>query len=285
MNTDSGFHIGKTHAVCQDYVINGYDDISKLHYIFLADGCSSSPQTDVGARVLCHAAKSQLIYRHSSLLDIDEQRVIDTSHVTCNMLGIPNTCLDATFISMLSNEEEIGINIIGDGAVALKDKNNIIRIISFHYDKNFPFYLNYKHNSNSEIFKQWKEMSPAHSFNVSVLEQESSIKTQDNPYLLFAEEDNVSTIIVGTVQTFIKLCTEHYNYVAILSDGIGSFYQIDEQGKTHEFTDLDVIHDVLDFKNTNGKFAKRRLNKFKRKCEKEGIYHYDDISLGVINLV
>src|SRR5215203_2249321 len=50
MNTDCFFNIGATHSVCQDYVVAS-------PYLILSDGCSSSPDTDIGARLLVKAAE------------------------------------------------------------------------------------------------------------------------------------------------------------------------------------------------------------------------------------
>ncbi|HYO91642.1 MAG TPA: hypothetical protein VEQ40_08400, partial [Pyrinomonadaceae bacterium] len=69
MNADSAFLIGATHAVCQDYAVagNGTPDeraaVSNLQanpYVILSDGCSSSPDTDIGARLLVKAAEQVL---------------------------------------------------------------------------------------------------------------------------------------------------------------------------------------------------------------------------------
>ena len=45
--SDSYFKIGKTHLICQDYALHSEGHIS------LSDGCSSSPNTDIGSRLLC----------------------------------------------------------------------------------------------------------------------------------------------------------------------------------------------------------------------------------------
>ena len=46
MNTDGAFYIGTTHEVCQDYCMAENDAI------VVSDGCSGSPGTDMGSRVL-----------------------------------------------------------------------------------------------------------------------------------------------------------------------------------------------------------------------------------------
>src|SRR6476659_1428102 len=54
MNADATINIGATHALCQDYVI------AKDRHVILSDGCSSSPDTDIGARLLVKALEQNL---------------------------------------------------------------------------------------------------------------------------------------------------------------------------------------------------------------------------------
>ncbi len=284
MNTDSALYTGKTHPVCQDYVINGQKN-DKLHYIFLADGCSSSNQTDVGARILCHTGKFYISFI-TALDDIkvDHENTINSSHIACGVIGIDAKCLDATLISAVGTPETVKVDVAGDGVIALRDREGLLRIISFEYDKNYPFYLNYKHPSYQDRYESWIAEKQIHSFEVCVLDSQAVIKTQDNPNLLFHSEDNNSTITIRPENTEISICPEYYDFVAIMSDGVKSFYETDATGKMATLDYLNVVHDILNFKNTNGEFVKRRLNKFRKKCEQDKIHHYDDISLGVINL-
>ena len=64
MNTDFYCEIGDSHVACEDYALAGKinDNIS---YAIVADGCSSSPNVDVGARVLAHAALDYLTSQFS----------------------------------------------------------------------------------------------------------------------------------------------------------------------------------------------------------------------------
>ena len=69
MNADSAFRMGSTHAVCQDYAVaSAWTAAAHTDgaappprpYIILSDGCSSTPDTDVGARLLVKAAEPLL---------------------------------------------------------------------------------------------------------------------------------------------------------------------------------------------------------------------------------
>jgi hypothetical protein len=54
MNANHYFSIGKDHAICQDYAISKL--INNGGCAILSDGCSSSPSTDIGSRLLAMAA-------------------------------------------------------------------------------------------------------------------------------------------------------------------------------------------------------------------------------------
>ena len=59
MNADSAVNIGSTHSLCQDYVIARNPD--RAPYVVLSDGCSSSNDTDIGARLLVRAMDQRLV--------------------------------------------------------------------------------------------------------------------------------------------------------------------------------------------------------------------------------
>ena len=70
-----------------------------------------------------------------------------------------------------------------------------------------------------------------------------------------------------------------------MSDGVHSFYETQNLGTSIINADLsyvDVITEVLNFKNFNGQFMQRRLNRFLKFCQKNNWHHADDISFGTI---
>jgi len=62
MHADHHYEIGSSHVACEDYAMSGTQE--GLTYAILSDGCSASKDSDVGARILCHLAKSALMYLH-----------------------------------------------------------------------------------------------------------------------------------------------------------------------------------------------------------------------------
>ena len=57
VNLDWFMKTGRSHNICEDYVMVG---LNPMPHMILADGCSTSPHTDVGARILVMVAKMYL---------------------------------------------------------------------------------------------------------------------------------------------------------------------------------------------------------------------------------
>ena len=64
-----------------------------------------------------------------------------------------------------------------------------------------------------------------------------------------------------------------------MSDGIHSFYKINEQGKREHIDFLEIIKKVIDFKNYHGIFVQRQIKAMMKRLKKENIFHYDDFSV------
>ena len=56
---DAFFAIGSTHDICQDYALAL--NISNRSLLIVSDGCSASPSTDIGARILSRCAAQVLL--------------------------------------------------------------------------------------------------------------------------------------------------------------------------------------------------------------------------------
>ena len=57
IHVDCAFRMGRTHLVCQDYAAVA---AGEFPCVLLADGCSWSPDTDMGARLLVRSALTTL---------------------------------------------------------------------------------------------------------------------------------------------------------------------------------------------------------------------------------
>src|SRR5215510_2075397 len=107
MNADATINIGATHSVCQDYVIVRND------YVILSDGCSSSPDTDIGARLLVKALDQTL----KQPGDIEElhKNAARVALGWANMIALPPQSIDATLMSIHVTGDDFIIACSGDG--------------------------------------------------------------------------------------------------------------------------------------------------------------------------
>ena len=112
----AAFAIGATHAVCQDYAR------SDGRLALLSDGCSGSPDTDIGARMLVTAALLEPI-----IDDALPRRAAARARqwALSQGLGVPDHtpgCLDATLLLAWRDADSLHALVAGDGAVAVRQR-------------------------------------------------------------------------------------------------------------------------------------------------------------------
>jgi len=265
--------IGKTHKICEDYIISGYDPVP---YIILADGCSSSKDTDVGARILCLIAQQYLKYNRDSIQDIDEtkmgQYIINRADLLMIQLGLDNSALDATLIIAYYDSKVLKIIMYGDGSI-ISVNNDRMKIETIDYTKNTPYYLSYNLNRKRR----------------DIYYSNKIIKTVTQHYYPHEDLQNDS-LVVGT-QDYDKEYISAYviepdenTTVLICSDGISTFFNKEQS----EFLHLrDFVNDFTSFKTLKGEFLKRRLLSKKgaiTKLKQKGYEHLDDLSIGAFTI-
>jgi len=258
MNIDTFLEIGSQHKICEDYIISGNDPFP---FIIISDGCSSSDNTEMGARILCHLAKQYLKYR--PLFPVDYHKmgawIIHNAELVIRQLGLKLPCLDATLIVSYEYEDMIYIYFYGDGCLVTKNPQGII-IKHIEYSKNAPYYLSYQIDEKSnELY--------------NTLNIEKKIITE------FEDRTNSKMTVPFDGITYFVISNE-MDMILLASDGLQSFMQ-QTSNKIERFTPMDIITPCINFKNTNGNFLKRRLNKQMKTFARENIYHFDDLSIGV----
>lgn len=281
IKTDSAFYIGTTHNVCEDYAVNGDN------YIIISDGCSSSKNTDIGARLLCEYCKQHNCYKNL------QSDLFPSVSIIINSVGLSDYSLAVTFLSAYVENNKIIINTIGDGNIIIKTKDGIIHIISMNYSKSAPYYINYY--LNKEDNKLWEKIID-NKYIVEYTKIENMGKTNgEDDYFIETSKslnnDFTSFFIPNCDFSFspkinkLALNIEDIEWVALSSDGLNSFYEqiITETSKYNKpIWYIDIIIELLKIKNTNGRFVQRRLNKFRKNCIKKNWYYADDISLAVL---
>lgn len=123
MHTDAHFERGRTHAVCQDYALCGTGRAGS--WAVVCDGCSSSPHTDTGARLLAHAAAAVL--RDGRLPG--SHAVWHAAAAAAVELGLAPCSLDATLVAALALDDAVVAIIRGDGVVAARRRDGGVEVV------------------------------------------------------------------------------------------------------------------------------------------------------------
>jgi hypothetical protein len=144
MKTDSIALTARGKVICQDVARHGNG------YIIVADGCSSSPHSEVGAMLLAMTAKNtiELGYWPSKFGEV----IIGEAWEIARRLGLPCEAMDATLIVGYSEGGTFRVLVYGDGTVWYKDgerfeiySHETFGIINGEV-KSLPYYLSYRIN-------------------------------------------------------------------------------------------------------------------------------------------
>jgi len=245
MNADVAFKIGKGHKVCQDYA--RCDPSGR--WALVSDGCSSSEDSDIGARLLFLCAQNMLKVGHPAEAGIVQ------AHALARGLDLPEQCLDATLLVARYNDDRRGVEVsmYGDGIVVAVDRHRGIKVYDVSYPSGYPQYLSY-----------------------SVNPKRNALLGDNECHLTYADGKNIATDKACKGNFFFE--SSFYGMVAMFSDGVKSFS--DKNG-----TDISwrtVIDELTDIPSTKGEFVQRQLNWMEKEYTKRGLFHGDDITMACI---
>jgi protein phosphatase 2C-like protein len=247
MNTDVTINIGSTHSVCQDYAIAGDG------YVILSDGCSSSSDTDIGARLLVRAM-AQVVTAHADISELHKESA-RVALAWARMIGLPAQSVDATLMSAHVSGDNLIVACSGDGVIVLESKEGVLDVYAISSPSGYPFYPSYVHQPD-----RLAELVTHNRCN-------KEIKHHD------------ATEITDSLTISLKLKAADYRYVALASDGINSFFQTQRR-----ICLADVLKELWSFKHSHGAFVERRMKRFKKDMHAKGWQHADDLAFAVINL-
>lgn len=249
---DSVLALGKLHTICQDYVTISNTDIP---YIILSDGCSSSPDTDIGARIIASQTKYLFLQHSLDTLNIELlcKDIFKQALLVVKQMYLQETALDCTLIAAYIYQNRLYYFLIGDGIVAYQNTTEtVIKHFSFHEEN--VFYGNY---FNNEYRYQLMEDSKIKPLMTTIVKNDNIITHSvylDN----FIYQDSIDI--------------ESLKYFIISSDGLLSCSADKKEAITY-------FNQFLDFKNLKGEFIKRRFHHWNKNINKDGIQHADDISI------
>lgn len=229
---------------CEDYVLAG---VSPVPHVLLSDGCSSEPQTDVGARLLAHAYLKRLTEGDRENASI---RAVTNALTCANILGLSHAALHATLSVLHVDDDNVWARLHGDGVVFYRLKGDkAFRWFQVEYEGNMPFYPLY--HCDRAVLRHFAEKT-------------RRIIT-GNGY------QDAASLFESVGETVCLLPTFLVDTVGIASDGLASF------GVPVET----VLSDLCDFKG-HGKRLQRRMRRLLKDYAKRGLTHTDDLSVGVL---
>jgi len=282
--------MGHSHVVCEDYAISGKIN-DHIHYVIVCDGCSSSPNVDVGARIMAHSAKEFLKMNYKALTKINDScdivrialqnYILSCAFVAGKQMGLNSNFLDSTLVVAISDGIIIRSFIFGDGGVIIR---NISGAMSYHrmqFDSGAPFYISYlldkprreayiEEYGSEYVFKIYTEtFDGINNENTNLI---SDIDYNNFPYPCY------------------EFSADYAQSVSVVSDGIHSFLDIDTSFPTSASPSQDVdymemVNKFTAFKNFKGEFVKRRMKKIETECKRIDRTHFDDISISSIYMV
>jgi hypothetical protein len=265
MGFDSIFMIGDDHQVCEDYALaNG-------NCLVLSDGCSSSVNTDIGSRMLCHAVHNNInIFRNMNFsLDDRLNLVLYESIKALKMVGLSEDAALCTLLMAIEYPSSISFHIIGDGSIFLVKKNKDIIVYDISFPSNAPKYLSYRLSSGNR--ERFNEIDKGRKIDKWIIKGDG-VELLSSDFEAPGSYKDVKTFFIDKSELKVA---------GMASDGMGSFY-------TSKNTFLDTINiykSFLPFKNLKGEFVKRRLKRFEKTLKEDGnTKHYDDISVAAMTL-
>jgi len=275
MEIDSLFLKGTGHTICQDYTTHW--QTPQITAAILCDGCSGSPKTDIGARLLAEAFGASLIELHgpnhlegkfpenlsASLLSNLKNRLLSV----CQQLSLNLGCLDATLLAAVSskNEDIIRLFLWGDGHIIVKKTDGTIHHWNISYENNAPFYFSYSLVTEGQTLYADIFGDPNPDLIYEIIQPNGEkTKITGNPTPLFVQE----------------IPKEEVECICLFSDGIETFSSPTQERIPY----TEILDEISAFKGYPGAFVARRLLKFQKDCAKKGYSHFDDISCAALAL-
>jgi len=291
MKIDSFLKIGHSHEQCQDYILTGTDPCP---YIILADGCSGAEDSDIGARLLCHTALKYLKKNQSRLDRLDapekvgQDIIVDAAFALKVHFNTRIDCLDSTLIIAYKFQGYYHIYMYGDGVVFRVDPDNNINYTRVYYKPNAPGYLRYRIDG----YEKYQD-----SHVVKLTDSHFGLNSYDSmePWHHIIHEGDIKTLLIASdgVESFLyndqvifKTLYNELRHVVLNDSPRGSITEmpkIIESTLNPEIKELkweNVVGEMIDFKNTNGVFLKRRVKKVMKNYLKKGFINDDDLSIG-----
>lgn len=272
-------HKGQTVHACQDYARVGNGD---LVYAALSDGCSGSPDTDIGARLLVHATEDMLrLYQRFEMApfpegakSLDFTDVLARAKQAFKFNHLSPYAWDATLLTLAVRPDTlIQADVIGDGFVAARKRDGQIGVYKVQYlpghnGGGAPGYLSYLPTTYPA-----PETSPRWEAFIQGSHNHRKVEWNGN---LFDEH----LVTPETLVWSVLFNPEETDFVAVFSDGLDSFVNTNT-GNPIPYQE--VLDQLMAVKSHKGEFVGRRCKRFFDSfCVENRWHHEDDFSMAAI---
>ena len=284
MNADCAFQIGASHSICQDYArARAFPPATAEAsgrrpgpYVILSDGCSSSPDTDFGARLLVKAAEQTLrgrVVPPSDLAGVHEEAALRALS-WAEMAGLPPQAVDATLLTAHLSGGELILGCSGDGVICLRSRAGELDVYTISYPSGYPAYPSYAHQPDRRL----------------ALEAAAFPRKEVSHFRSASAEECLrpAGVTCGSSLTeVIAVSASDYEYAALFTDGIHSFNRA-AQTATGSYVEPvatdEPLRALVSFKSGGGSFVSRRVRRFRKDCQARGWRHEDDLAVGALHL-
>lgn len=321
IHADSYYTIGHHHIKeglpCQDYATSLCDAKNK-HPIILAcvaDGCSASPNSDLGSRILANwwkgyvstinRGEDELLAPDEWLPDFMECARNATVFFLDNAMGDNEICMDATLNSIIydTSTDWLHFHLFGDGYIFLKyqlgDGNFSYELGRAEWSAGMPPYLSYflKPERKEQLILNSGRKGGEMKWELYGLKKDSEVFTAGQSLIKTSSESlilSATETIPLTVAEALDFQTPGFCFstkaheddgrriisATVFSDGLGDFhhtpYGVEPNVSLH--TTLIRAHALTAFKNLEGDFVKRRVMTQMKTWSHIGFVPGDDFS-------
>jgi hypothetical protein len=228
----------------------------------VSDGCSSSPETDFGSRILTKIGINE-VYGSDYFSPLS---LLERAFQVQRTLELSPDCLDATLLLASLHEDDLRVQVWGDGVVHVKFKNRTSTTWEVQFDDNAPSYMSYLWDNNRLVkyLEKHGKRTLWRCINNEPMNRVDVEPVRDKFWI-----------------TLNVPCSE-VESVFLFSDGVKSFCRM-VNGAWQPIPLNEVLEQITAVKNCNGEFMVRRMRKFLYDfCPKNGWIHEDDVSVAAM---
>ena len=184
------------------------------------------------------------------------------------LLAINPDCLHSTLLTVSKRNDFFETVVVGDGVVVAQAEDGFMSVYEYEFESGAPYYLRYELDQNLKDYYMSNYSSNVNVTSYNIGPNKSVTKKTVEKFSF-----NESNYYFNNKFNFSEWTT-----VGIFSDGLHTFSCND-----CPIDSSIIINNLFDFKSYNGKFVKRRCNKYFNSSQNGCIVHYDDFSFAAIS--